>query len=135
MTGPITPDAPDLLARLDLVVAIANALIVLDFKTSRSRWSLEQLDEQAPQLLLYSGLAQTLATDLPVRLQFAVLTKTKEPALDLLEVPASDLLIERARYTFAQAWQAMQFGHVFPVPSPMHCVGCPFRDPCRSWPG
>ena len=134
LTGPVVLKAPDPLARLDLVVATADALAILDFKTSHSRWSLEQLDEHAPQLLLYAGLAQNLAPDLPVRLRFAVLTKTKEPALELLEVPVSEAAVERTRQALRQVWLAMQAAHVHPVPSPMQCVGCPFRDPCGAWP-
>ncbi len=69
---------PDLLGRLDLLVETDDALVVTDLKTSRSRWSGEQVEDQSAQLLLYSELVSRLSPGKRVRLQFAVLTKTKE---------------------------------------------------------
>ena len=80
-------DLPDLLAKVDLVTMTDGALHVIDFKTSRSRWSEEKARESGEQLLLYAqivnGMSQRL--NLPVKLHFAVLTKAKKPAVQLLQ--------------------------------------------------
>jgi hypothetical protein len=39
LRGELVPGCPDLLARVDLLVETDDALIVQDFKTSRSSWS------------------------------------------------------------------------------------------------
>ncbi len=35
----------------------------------------------------------------------------------------------------ARIWRAIEAEHFYPAPSPMACGGCPFREPCRKWPG
>jgi putative RecB family exonuclease len=80
----IIPGCPDLLARVDLLFETEDALQVLDFKTARSAWSRDKVEEAAPQLLLYSELAKTLTDGKPLCLSFAVLTKTQSPVLSVL---------------------------------------------------
>jgi len=126
---------PELLARIDLVTETEEELIVTDFKTARSAWSAEQVQSAASQLLLYHEAVQPLADGKPVRLQFAVLTKTKVPSLALHEVPADPQQIERTRRVVKTVWQAIETGHIYPNPSPLTCSTCPYRKPCRSWQG
>ena len=64
-----------------------------DFKTARSRWSAGKLDCSADQLLIYHELAKPLAGGKPLRLEFAVLTKTQQPAVELY----AKLLLDLAR--------------------------------------
>ncbi|HEY1601331.1 MAG TPA: PD-(D/E)XK nuclease family protein, partial [Pirellulales bacterium] len=73
---PLVPGCPDLLARIDLLIDTGDELVIRDFKTARSRWSQDQAEESAGQLLLYSELVQKLDPSKTVRLEFAVLTKT-----------------------------------------------------------
>lgn len=87
--GAVISGCPDVLGRIDLLVETAEELVVTDLKTSRSRWSREQADDSAGQLLLYHELVRDFAPRKRVRLQFAVLTKVKEPAMDLHEVPVT----------------------------------------------
>jgi hypothetical protein len=68
MRAAIVPGCPDLLARLDLLVDTGDALLVLDFKTSRCRWNPVRLADAAPQLHLYADLARPLAEGKPLRL-------------------------------------------------------------------
>ncbi len=124
---------PDLLGRIDLMAETADELVVTNLKTSRSKWSREQADDSAGQLLLYHELVLGIAPWKQVRLQFVVLTKTKEPAIDLHEVPADVHRIDRTKRIVARVWRAIEAGHFFPTPSPMNCATCPFREPCRAW--
>ena len=43
--------------------------------------------------------------------------------------------IERTKRVIASTWRAMQSGHVYPAPSPLHCSSCAYREPCRQWCG
>ena len=131
----IIPGCPDLLARVDLVIETEDAQQVLDFKTARSTWSADKVEEAAPQLLLYSDLAKTLTDGKPLRLSFAVLTKTQSPVLSLHDVPMDPKQVERTKRTVERVWKAIQSRHFYPVPSPLQCPTCPYRQPCRTWKG
>ncbi|HUE72290.1 MAG TPA: PD-(D/E)XK nuclease family protein [Pirellulaceae bacterium] len=78
LRGNLIPGLPDILARIDLIFETPHELVIADWKTSRSRWNAEQVEESAPQLLLYSDLVRELAPGKSLRVEFAVLTKTKE---------------------------------------------------------
>jgi hypothetical protein len=135
LRGPLLPGLPDLLARVDLLIEERDALVVSDFKTARTDWSEEHITDAASQLLLYHELAKPLADDKPVRLRFALLTKTKLPELILHEVPVDPRQIERTKRIVERVWRAIQAGQFFPSPSPLNCHSCPYREPCRAWSG
>jgi putative RecB family exonuclease len=129
---------PELLAWVDLLVKTDDALVVRDFKTSRSRWSAANVTESAPQLLLYGELATPLAEafgDLPIRLEFVVLTKAKQPTVETHVVDLDSRTVERTKRIIARVWQAMQTGHVYPNPSALNCSTCPLQQACRAWRG
>lgn len=133
--GAVVTGAPDILGRIDLLIETADELVLTDLKTSRSRWSRDQADDAAGQLLLYHELIRGFAPRKRVRLQFAVLTKAKEPALDLHEVPANRQRIDRTKRILERVWRAIDAKVFYPAPSPMQCPTCPFREPCRHWTG
>ena len=126
---------PDVLGRVDLIVESVDAVTITDLKTSRSRWSQEQVHESAPQLFLYHELVKSFSPRKRIRLQFAVLTKMKEPTIDLHEVPASAQQIDRSKRVVEKVWRAIESESFYPAPSPMNCGGCSFREPCRRWTG
>lgn len=131
----VVPGVPDILGRIDLIVESEEAVMVSDLKTARSRWSQEQAEESAGQLLLYHELVKSFAPRKQVRLQFAVLTKTKEPFVDIHEVPAHPRQIDRTKRIVERVWRAIETQAFYPAPSQMNCCGCPFREPCRTWAG
>lgn len=133
LRGAIIPGVPDLLSRIDLLIETDDAVVISDLKTSRSRWSREQAEDSAEQLLLYSELVKHLVPDKRLRLQFVVLTKTKEPIVDVHELPVESQRVDRTKRIVEQVWRAIEAGHFYPTPSAMNCGGCPFRRPCREW--
>jgi hypothetical protein len=82
---------------------------VADLKAARSRWSQGQVEDSAEQLLLYGELAKELAPDRPTRLEFAVVTKTKEPAITVHSVLVDAQRIERTKEVVRRVWQAISF--------------------------
>lgn len=134
LRGRIVAACPDLLGRIDLIVETPDELIVTDLKTSRSRWSRRQADDSAGQLLLYHELVRSFAPGKRLRLQFAVLTKTQQPVVDLHEVSASRQAIDRTKRIIERVWKAVDTAAFYPAPSPMQCAHCSFREPCRHWP-
>ncbi len=135
LRGELIPSMPDLLARIDLLVITNDALVITDFKTSRSRWKVGQAQDQAEQLLLYSELARQLAPGKELRLEFAVVTKAKTPIAERHRVEIDRPRINRTKHMVQHVWSAIKAEHFYPAPSPMNCPSCPFRQPCRYWTG
>jgi CRISPR/Cas system-associated exonuclease Cas4 (RecB family) len=117
-----------------LVVDRGDALVVTDFKTSRSRWSPADVDSSAGQLLLYGELLRR-QLDRPVELQFAVLTKTKQPDLQIHPVVGDSSRVQRQQAMIRRVWRSIQGGHFYPHPSAMNCPTCPFQTVCAVWSG
>ena len=130
----VIPGCPDLLARLDLMVETDEAVVVTDFKTARCRWSPGDVNAAEGQLVLYHELVRQFA-DKPIRLQFAVITKTKQPDVEIHTVAADPVRIERIRQLIRRVWAGIQSGVFYPVPNAMNCPSCGYRDRCARWTG
>ena len=135
LRGQLSAELPDLLGRIDLLLETDDAVIVQDFKTSRSAWTDQQAEDQSEQLLLYADLARRLVPGKQLRLQFAVITKAKMPKVQLLETEFDENRLNRTKRVFESVWSAIQTGHFYPAPSPMQCPGCGYRKQCSAWSG
>ena len=58
--GMLVEGVPDLYGRVDLLTEDSDTLVVTDIKTSRGKWSQEQVEDSGEQLLLYSHLASEI---------------------------------------------------------------------------
>ena len=134
LRGSLAEGLPDLLARLDLVFETEESLVVRDFKTSRTSWDDNKVMTSADQLLLYSDLVSAFTVDKPIRLEFAVLTKTKAPLATVHPVNYDPRQVERIKRIVERVWNAVANEHFYPNPS-HHCASCSFRKPCREWQG
>lgn len=135
LRGKLIPGLPDLLGRVDLIMETPSELVIHDWKSARSKYTQEQVDDSAAQLLLYGELAQDFAPGKQLRLQFGVLTKTKEVNIGTHRVELDQAQVDRTKRIIERIWNAIQAGHFYPAPSLTNCPGCPYRDPCRQWPG
>lgn len=135
LRGELSPELPDLLGRVDLLLETDDAVVVQDFKTSRSSWSDQQAEDQSEQLLLYADLVRKLIPGKKLRLQFAVITKAKSPKVQLLEASFDESKLDRTKRVFESVWSAIQSGHFYPSPNPMQCSGCGYRSQCDAWRG
>jgi putative RecB family exonuclease len=135
LRGDVVPGCPELLGRVDLVVDHGDYVELTDFKTSRNGWSDSHVQEAAPQVLLYGELARPLADGKPLRLSFAVMTKTQTPSLSVHHVDANPQIVDRTKAVVKRVWNAIAAGHFYPSPSALNCAGCPFREPCQRWLG
>ena len=136
--APVVPGCPDLLGRVDLVGFDRNVLRIIDFKTSRSKWNEAKVQESAPQMLLYAELLRPLAAGLgvrDVRLEWIVITKTKQPVVETHTLTPEPRQIARTKTVVRRAWDAIAAGHFYPSPSSMSCAGCPYWTACQKWEG
>ena len=108
LRGHVLPGCPDLLARLDLITETDDDVVITDLKTARSRWSQQQAEDAADQLLLYSELARELVPGKPLKLQFVVVSKSKQPVVDHHVVPVDPHRIARIKTVAQRVWQAIQ---------------------------
>jgi len=133
----LDPDLPDLLARVDLVTQTDGCLHVVDFKTSRSRWNEQKAEESGEQLLLYgvtvAGMSKHL--DVAVKLHFAIITKAKNPVVQLIPILNHPERINTLKESVAAVWSAIQSGNFYPSPSPQNCTSCPYRSRCPVFSG
>lgn len=132
--APVIANCPDLLARLDLMIDCEEDLVITDFKTSRNRWSAAETIASEGQLLIYHELLREF-TNKPIRLQFAVITKTKLPDIELRTVDPHPQRIERIRRLLQNVWTNIRAGTFYPVPSAMNCPTCGYRERCTLWNG
>jgi putative RecB family exonuclease len=134
LRGPLLEGVPDLLGVVDLLIESENTLSVIDFKTSRSTWTLDQAIDSSEQLLLYCDLVGRLMPEKNLRLRFAVLTKTKVPEVQQIDLPFSQERLDRTKKSIGVIWKAIESGNFYPNPSVMQCTGCGYRKECAAWP-
>ena len=135
LRGRVLSTLPDVVARVDAIWQDDDFLHVVDYKTSRSRWSEDKVNESADQLLLYHHMAGSMSRhlDLPIKLNFGVITKAMSPAVQLLDVPVSPGRVRQVISLIEQVWGAIQAGNFYPSPSPMNCSTCPFKARCPAF--
>jgi putative RecB family exonuclease len=133
--GMLVEGVPDLYGRIDLLTEDSDSLVITDIKTSRGKWSQEQVEDSSEQLLLYSHLASEIAPGKKIATRFLVLTKTKEPVVEehVREVDPGNL--KRTLVGAERVWRAVESGVFYPAPSAVGCAGCGYRTACRAWAG
>jgi len=136
--GPVIKECPDIFGRVDLLVKDADGVRIIDFKTSRSRWNQAKVQQAAQPMLLYAELVKPLATGCgqqTIKLTWCVLTKTKEPSVELFSMTPDKHDMARTKAVVQRVWKAIGDKHFYPAPSSMNCSSCPFSTACRKWEG
>jgi putative RecB family exonuclease len=133
--GMLVEGVPDLYGRVDLLTEDADRLVVTDIKTSRGKWSQEQVEDSGEQLLLYSHLASEITPGKKITTRFLVLTKTKEPVIEEHVREVNPAAVKRTLAGVERVWRAIESGVFYPAPSTMNCAGCGYRATCRAWAG
>jgi len=133
--GMLIEGVPDLYARVDLLTEDADSLVITDIKTSRGKWSPEQVEDSGEQLLLYSKLASEIAPGKKIATRFLVLTKTKEPVIEEHTREVNPAAVKRTLVGVERVWRAIESGVFYPAPSVMSCSSCGYREACRAWMG
>jgi putative RecB family exonuclease len=135
LRGCLVPDVPDLLGYVDLIVETAQEWILIDWKTSRARWTEEQFHSSIEQLLLYSALVPDRTPRKNICLQLSVITKTKEPTIESYVRPVDIHRLTRTKHVVQRVWRSIEAEHFYPSPSPQNCSSCGFRRACAAWSG
>ncbi|MFM7184894.1 MAG: RecB family exonuclease [Planctomycetota bacterium] len=131
--GMLVEGVPDLYGRVDLLTEDADTLTVTDIKTSRGKWSQEQVEDSGEQLLLYSYLASEISPGKKIQTRFLVLTKTREPVIEEHVREVNPAAVKRTLVGVERVWRAIESGVFYPSPSVMSCSSCGYREACRAW--
>jgi putative RecB family exonuclease len=133
--GMLVEGVPDLYGRVDLLTEDSDSLVITDIKTSRGKWSTEQVADSGEQLLLYSHLASEISPGKKIATRFLVLTKTREPVVEEHVREVNPAAVKRTLAGVERVWRAIASGVFYPAPSTMSCAGCGYRATCRAWAG
>ena len=133
--GLLVEGVPDLYGRVDLLTEDSDSLVITDIKTSRGKWSPEQVEDSGEQLLLYSHLASEISPGKKIATRFLVLTKTKEPVIEEHVREVNPVAVKRTLAGVERVWRAIESGVFYPSPSTMNCASCGYRAACRAWMG
>jgi hypothetical protein len=108
--GMLVEGVPDLYGRVDLLTEDSDSLVVTDIKTSRGKWSPEQVEDSGEQLLLYSHLALEISSGKKIATRFLVLTKTKEPVIEVHTREVDPAAVKRTLAGVERVWRAIESG-------------------------
>ena len=133
--GMLVEGVPDLYGRVDLLTEDSDSLVVTDIKTSRGKWSQEQVEDSGEQLLLYSHLASEISPGKKITTRFLVLTKTREPQIEEHVREVEPAAVKRTLAGVERVWRAISAGNFYPAPSTMSCASCGYRAACSAWAG
>jgi putative RecB family exonuclease len=133
--GMLVEGVPDLYGRVDLLTEDPDSLVITDIKTSRGKWSAEQVEDSGEQLLLYSHLASEISPGKKITTRFLVLTKTREPVVEEHVRKVEPAAVKRTLAGVERVWRAIESGVFYPAPSTVTCSSCGYRTACRAWVG
>ena len=136
----IADGLPPLVGTMDLIeiriTETGKVLWIVDHKSAAKRPT-ERSGPPKDQLVWYGlGAARKgilKQFDMPLRLRFDVVTKTKSPELVSLEVKPTRRDAERLIARTRVIWKAMQAEAVWPTAG-WYCATCGFQKRCEKWP-
>jgi RecB family exonuclease len=124
--GPLLDEAPPFVGYIDLLmVDDTGQLGLVDFKTTRSRWSSATLKENSGQLVLYESLLDTDTT----HSSFVTVTKAKAPKVQQLTVEGSEQQLDALHEQVRHVWRGIESG-AFPAHPGWGCGSCGYQDRC-----
>jgi putative RecB family exonuclease len=135
LRGQLVEGLPDLYGRVDLLTEDDDRLTITDVKTSRGKWSPEQVEDSGEQLMLYAHLASEITPGKKIATRFLVLTKTREPQIEEHVREVEPAAVKRTLAGVERVWRAIEGGHFYPAPSTVSCASCGYRAACRAWAG
>jgi len=105
---------------------------VTDIKTSRGKWSQEQVEDSGEQLLLYSKLASEISPGKKIATRFLIITKAKEPVIEEHVREIEPVAVKRTLAGAERVWGAIESGMLYPSPSTVSYSSCGYRAACRA---
>jgi putative RecB family exonuclease len=126
-TGEVMPER--LVGAIDLVLDEHGRTILVEHKSAARRWSADQLRYDI-QPSAYQLAMREMRAD-QVGLRYQIVTKTKSPLVQVVDVERSALDEDDFRRIAIGVLKAVDAGVSFPLRG-WHCGGCPYQRTCSG---
>ena len=132
-SGIIDPQIPPIEGKVDFVRLTRDGLVLRDYKTARSRWNPDKVEEGAPQLRLYATvLNQQLDGWREITgMEFVTVTKAVKPVVTLHPVEMREESVQACIDQIGQVWDGIRKS-VFPTRPGWPCKTCPYASKCPA---
>jgi RecB family exonuclease len=132
-SGVIDSQIPPIEGKVDFVRLTKDGLVLRDYKTTRSKWNPDKVEESAPQLRLYATL---LDRELDgwrqvTSMEFVSITKAAKPVVTTHAVAMRHESVQACIDQIGQVWDGIRKG-VFPTRPGWPCKTCPYASRCPA---
>ena len=120
------------IGEFDLVEEDENGnAVIVDWKTAGKKWAEEKAAKDG-QATLYCHAHKRLTGD-EANFRFDVVTKAKEPAVQILRAVRTDEDSDRLIKVFQAVERGINAGVFIPNESSFFCGSCEFKNACENW--
>ena len=132
-SGVIDAGIPPIEGKVDFVRLTKEGLVLRDYKTARSKWSPDKVEEAAPQLRLYATILdqQLEGWKTITGIEFVTVTKAVKPTVTLHAVPMRQESVQACIDQIGAVWDGIRKG-VFPTRPGWPCKQCPYASRCPA---
>ena len=132
-SGSIDPQIPPIEGKVDFVRLTKDGLVLRDYKTARSKWNADKVEEAAPQLRLYATILdqQLDGWRRITGIEFVTVTKAVKPVVTTHEVPMRKESVQACIDQIGQVWDGIRKS-VFPTRPGWPCKTCPYASKCPA---
>ncbi len=132
-SGVIDSQIPPIEGKVDFVRLTSDGLVLRDYKTTRSRWNADKVEESAPQLRLYATIMnQQLDGWREIEaLEFVTVTKAAKPVVTLHPVEMRHESVQACIDQIGAVWEGIRKS-VFPTRPGWPCKTCSYASKCPA---
>jgi len=132
-SGSIDPAIPPIEGKVDFVRLTKDGLVLRDYKTARSKWNSDKVEEGAPQLRLYATLLndQLDGWRKITGLEFVTVTKAVKPVVTLHPVELRQESVQACIDQIGAVWDGIRKS-VYPTRPGWPCKTCPYASKCPA---
>ena len=133
VSGMIDPQIPPIEGKADFVRLTGEGLVLRDYKTSRSKWNPDKVEEAAPQLRLYATiLGQQVGSWQPMAgMEFVTVTKAVAPVTTRHAVTMRQDSVQACIDQIGAVWDGIRKS-VYPTRPGWPCKTCPYASKCPA---
>jgi putative RecB family exonuclease len=132
-SGSIDPQIPPIEGKVDFVRLTQDGLVLRDYKTARSKWNPDKVEESAPQLRLYATLLndQLDGWRKITGMEFVTVTKAVKPVVTLHPVEMREKSVQACIDQIGAVWDGIRKS-VYPTRPGWPCKTCPYASKCPA---
>jgi len=122
-----------LLGEFDLVVKQAGQPLLVDWKTSATRWNPGKAHRALQPTLYLYGYTQTQAPGPVPEFRYDIVVKNKTPVFEQHRTTRGPDAFQRVLEKIKLAERMIASEHFYPNEEGMFCKSCPFSGACQNW--